>query len=134
MSFLRSRRGTFLSSSPHYFWHPIIITYCSSSARRRLAKRTDAHTNKDFPQLSPTFLAAKVVDTNLVPRYLTVAARASRCFKSYSPFLCWSHSNRRVGVWYLIIKLLRESFSNFLVTRSSIRVRLKAAGVKLSNA
>ena len=43
-------------------------------ACRRLAKRTDAYPNKDFPQLSPPFLGAKVVDTNLVSRNLTVAA------------------------------------------------------------
>ena len=78
MSFLRRRRGTLLVAIPHYRWHPI-ITCCSSTACTRLAKRTNAYTNKDFPQLPPTFLGARVVDMNLVPSYLTVAARVQRC-------------------------------------------------------
>ena len=36
---------------------------------------TDLPSVTNFPQLSPTFLGDKVVDTNLVQRYLTMAAR-----------------------------------------------------------
>ena len=76
MSFLRSRvEEERCCRHPHIIIFGIaIIMCCSSTACIRLAKPTDAYTNKDFPQLSPTFLGAKVVDTNLVPRYLTVAA------------------------------------------------------------
>ena len=59
-----------------------------------LTKCTDTYANEHFPQLSPTFLGAKVVDTNLVPSYLTVPAHEGRSSGSYSRFLCWSHSNR----------------------------------------
>ena len=75
----------------HIIIFGIAIIMCSSSTA--CAKRTDAYTNKDFPLLSPTFLGAKVVDTNLVPRYLTVAAPEASWSGSYSPFLWWSHLN-----------------------------------------
>ena len=72
------------------FFNKIIINYiyivtCSSSkpCRRLFA-------NKDFPQLPPTCLGAKLVGTSLVPRYLAVAVRVHGFSWSYSPFRCWS--------------------------------------------
>ena len=41
---------------------------------------------KGIPSLPPTFLVAKVVDANLVPSYLTIAARVPRCNESYGCF------------------------------------------------
>ena len=76
----------------------VVVNRCSLTLLETLLKCTDTYTKKDFPQLSPTFLGAKVVDTNLVPRYVGVAAPEASWSGSYSLFLCWSHSNRRVGV------------------------------------
>ena len=77
----------------YYYYNVVVVIRCSLTLFETLLKRTDTYTEKDFPQLSPTFLGAKVININLVWRYLTVAARATRWNKSYSPFLCWSHFN-----------------------------------------
>ena len=71
----------------------VVVNRCSLTLLETLLKCTDTYTKKDFPLLSPTFLGAKVINTNLVWRYLTVATVASHGNKSYSPFLCSSHSN-----------------------------------------
>ena len=70
----------------------VVVIRCSLTLLETLLKCTDTYTKKDFPQLSPRFLGAKVVNMNLFSRYLTVPARGPRWIKSYSPFLC-SHSN-----------------------------------------
>ena len=71
------------------------------------------HTKKDFLQLSATSLGAKVVNTNLVPKHLTVAARATRGNKSYSPFLCWSHFN--LISWKRKLQHIFHTFRNLLL-------------------
>ena len=76
-----------------FIYYNVVVNRCSLTLLETLLKCTDTYTKKDFPRLSPTFLGAKVINTNLVWRYLTVAAVASHGNKSYSPFLCWSHSN-----------------------------------------
>ena len=52
----------------------LLLTHCSLTLLETLTKRTDTYAKKDFLQLSATYLGAKVVNTNLVPRYMTVAA------------------------------------------------------------
>ena len=74
---------------------------------------TDEPSVTNFPQLSPTFLGAKVVNTNLVSRYLTVSARVTRCPWSYGPFLCWSHFN--LISWKLKLQHVFHTFRNLLL-------------------
>ena len=57
-----------------FFFIMLFLYHCSLTPLETLLKRTDTYIIKDFPQLSPTCLGAKVVNTNLVKRYLTVAA------------------------------------------------------------
>ena len=82
-----------LTSMLLFIYYNVVVIRCSLTLFETLLKRTDTYTKKDFLQLSSTFLGAKVINTNLVWRYLTVAANVSQCNKSYSHFLCWSHSN-----------------------------------------
>ena len=74
---------------------------------------TDLPSVTNFPQLSPTSLGAQVVDTNLVPRYLTVAAAEASLSGSYSPFLCWSHFN--LISWKLKLQHVFHTFRNLLL-------------------
>ena len=112
----------FWSPAPIYYYYflIIIINYiyivtCSSSKPcRRPLRRTDAYANKDFPQLPPTCLGAKLVGTSLVPRYLAVAVRVHGFSWSYSPFRCWSFEFPAV-IWHLAKKHVLESLSTFLV-------------------
>ena len=76
-----------------FIYYNVVVNRCSLTLFETLLKRTDTYTKKDFPQLSHTFLGAKVINMNLVSRYLTAAAAYSGLFGSYSPFLCWSHFN-----------------------------------------
>ena len=75
------------------YYTNVVVIRCSLTPLETLTKRTDIYAKKDFPQLSPIFLGTTVINTNLVSRYLTVAARETPGNKSYSPFLCWSHFN-----------------------------------------
>ena len=75
-----------------FIYYNVVVIRCSLTLLETLLKCTDTYTKMDFLQLSSTFLGAKVVNMNLVSRYLTAPARGPRWIKSYSPFLC-SHSN-----------------------------------------
>ena len=94
-------------------YYNVVVIRCSLTLFETLLKRTETYTKKDFPQLSPTFLGAKVINTNLVWRYLTVAAVASHGNKSYSPFLCWSHFN--LISWKLKLQHVFHTFRNLLL-------------------
>ena len=61
---------------------------------------TDEPSVKNLPIPTHTIWCAQEVDTNLVSRYLTVAARASLCNKSYGTFPGCSHSNSNSGSAY----------------------------------
>ena len=76
-----------------FIYYNVVVNRCSLTLFETLLKRTETYTKKDFPIRSHTSLGAKVINTNLVSRYLTVAAVVPHGTKSYSPFLCSSHFN-----------------------------------------
>ena len=96
-----------------FIYYNVVVNRCSLTLFETLLKRTETYTKKDFPQLSPTLLGAKVVNTNLVPRYLTVAAAQASLSGSYSPFLCWSHFN--LISWKLKLQHVFHTFRNLLL-------------------
>ena len=128
-------RGTSSSLSPspiiittnyrHYFFRHYYVLFIDG------VQRTDAYANKDFPQPFPTFLSAnKVINTNLVPRFSTITARAQGCTTSYSYFPSKTQSNLHLAhIWYLTKKHILESMSTLSVPLPQILVKFKFESV-----
>ena len=74
---------------------------------------TDEPSVKNLPIPTHTIWCAQEVDTNLVSRYLTVAARASLGITSYRTFPSGSHFNFQVSVWGLTKTFLVMSLLSF---------------------
>ena len=97
----------------HQCYYLFIIMLLLIVVHWHCSKCTDTYTKKDFLQLSATSLGAKVVNTNLVSRYLTLPARVPPCPGSYGPFLCWSHFN--LISWKLKLQHVFHTFRNLLL-------------------
>ena len=91
----------------------MLLYHCSLTLLETLTKRTDTYAKEDFLQLSPSSLGAKVVNINVVRRYLTAAAPWPSLTGSYSSFLCWSHFN--LISWKLKLQHVFHTFRNLLL-------------------